>query len=138
MVSPAGIADRHKNLLVRSCRPAFRGSGYPSHGGRRGRAQVLKSPTNTFVHWIGHRPGGLLVPLEVSGSAKKSTHDGVAQNRNRYRRLADWEGFVKTFQPMGQIPEVKDIVDAVLYLAEAGQVTGEVLHVGGGAHVGKW
>jgi NAD(P)-dependent dehydrogenase (short-subunit alcohol dehydrogenase family) len=39
---------------------------------------------------------------------------------------------------MGQIPEVKDIVDAVLYLAEAGQVTGEVLHVGGGAHVGKW
>jgi NAD(P)-dependent dehydrogenase (short-subunit alcohol dehydrogenase family) len=45
---------------------------------------------------------------------------------------------LKTRQPMGQISEVKDIVDAILYLTEAGQVTGEVLHVDGGAHVGKW
>jgi NAD(P)-dependent dehydrogenase (short-subunit alcohol dehydrogenase family) len=46
--------------------------------------------------------------------------------------------FLKTLQPMGQMSDVKDIVDAVVYLAEAGQVTGEVLHVDGGAHVGKW
>ncbi len=46
--------------------------------------------------------------------------------------------FLKTLQPMGQISDVKDIVDAVVYLTEAGQVTGEVLHVDGGAHVGKW
>jgi enoyl-[acyl-carrier-protein] reductase (NADH) len=39
---------------------------------------------------------------------------------------------------MGQISTVEDIVDAILYLTEAGQVTGEVLHVDGGAHVGKW
>ena len=45
---------------------------------------------------------------------------------------------MKTFQPMGKIVEIKDIVDAVLYLAEAGQVTGEVLHVDGGAHAGRW
>jgi NAD(P)-dependent dehydrogenase (short-subunit alcohol dehydrogenase family) len=45
---------------------------------------------------------------------------------------------LKTLQPMGQISDVKDIVDAVVYLTEAGQVTGEVLHVDGGAHVGKW
>jgi NAD(P)-dependent dehydrogenase (short-subunit alcohol dehydrogenase family) len=45
---------------------------------------------------------------------------------------------LKTRQPMGRISEVKDIVDAILYLTEAGQVTGEVLHVDGGAHVGKW
>lgn len=31
----------------------------------------------------------------------------------------------------------KDIADAVLFLTEARQVTGEVLHVDGGAHVGK-
>jgi NAD(P)-dependent dehydrogenase (short-subunit alcohol dehydrogenase family) len=41
-------------------------------------------------------------------------------------------------QPMGQISSVTDIVGAILYLTEAGQVTGEVLHVDGGAHVGKW
>jgi NAD(P)-dependent dehydrogenase (short-subunit alcohol dehydrogenase family) len=45
---------------------------------------------------------------------------------------------LKTRQPMGQIATVHDIVDAVVYLTEAGQVTGEVLHVDGGAHVGKW
>jgi NAD(P)-dependent dehydrogenase (short-subunit alcohol dehydrogenase family) len=57
-------------------------------------------------------------------------------NRPSYKD--DWEEFVKTFQPMARIAEVKDIVDAVVYLIEASQVTGEVLHVDGGAHVGKW
>ena len=45
---------------------------------------------------------------------------------------------LKTLQPLGKIAEVKDVVDAVLYLAQAGQVTGEVLHVDGGAHAGRW
>jgi NAD(P)-dependent dehydrogenase (short-subunit alcohol dehydrogenase family) len=46
--------------------------------------------------------------------------------------------FLKTLQPMGRISSVTDIVDAIVYLTEASQVTGEVLHVDGGAHVGKW
>jgi NAD(P)-dependent dehydrogenase (short-subunit alcohol dehydrogenase family) len=46
--------------------------------------------------------------------------------------------FLETLQPMGQISDVKDIADAIVYLTEASQVTGEVLHVDGGAHVGKW
>jgi len=50
----------------------------------------------------------------------------------------DPKEFLQSFQPMGKIVEVKDIVDAVLYLAEAGQITGEVLHVDGGAHAGRW
>jgi NAD(P)-dependent dehydrogenase (short-subunit alcohol dehydrogenase family) len=37
--------------------------------------------------------------------------------------------FFKTLQPMGRIVGVKDMVDAVLYLSHADQVTGEVLHV---------
>ena len=41
-------------------------------------------------------------------------------------------------QPTGRITEVKDIVDAIFYLTEALQVTGEVLHIDGGAHIGKW
>jgi NAD(P)-dependent dehydrogenase (short-subunit alcohol dehydrogenase family) len=41
-------------------------------------------------------------------------------------------------QPMGSIAQISDIVDAVLYLANARQVTGEVLHVDGGAHSGRW
>jgi len=50
----------------------------------------------------------------------------------------DPKDFLKTLQPMGKIAEVEDVVDAVLYLAEAGQVNGEVLHVDGGAHAGRW
>jgi NAD(P)-dependent dehydrogenase (short-subunit alcohol dehydrogenase family) len=46
--------------------------------------------------------------------------------------------FLKSLSPMGTIVDVEDIVDAVVYLTEARQVTGEVLHVDGGAHVGKW
>lgn len=46
--------------------------------------------------------------------------------------------FLKTLSPMGTISDVKDIVEAVVYLMEARHATGEVLHVDGGAHSGKW
>jgi NAD(P)-dependent dehydrogenase (short-subunit alcohol dehydrogenase family) len=45
---------------------------------------------------------------------------------------------LEALSPLGRIVDVQDIVDAVLYLTEARLVTGEVLHVDGGAHVGKW
>jgi NAD(P)-dependent dehydrogenase (short-subunit alcohol dehydrogenase family) len=47
-------------------------------------------------------------------------------------------GFLKTLSPMGTISEPKDVADAVVYLTEARHVTGEVLHVDGGSHVGRW
>lgn len=46
--------------------------------------------------------------------------------------------FLKTLSPMGTISDPKDIAEAVVYLTEARNVTGEVLHVDGGAHVGRW
>lgn len=46
--------------------------------------------------------------------------------------------FLKTLSPMGTISSVSDLVDAVVYLTEARNVTGEVLHVDGGAHQGRW
>ena len=45
---------------------------------------------------------------------------------------------MKELSPMGRVSTVSDIADAVLYLTEAQTVTGEVLHVDGGAHRGKW
>ena len=50
----------------------------------------------------------------------------------------DPKDVIRKLQPMGRFASVKDIAQAVLYLAEAGQVTGEILHVDGGAHVGRW
>ncbi|HET7109160.1 MAG TPA: SDR family oxidoreductase [Candidatus Acidoferrum sp.] len=46
--------------------------------------------------------------------------------------------FLKGLHPMGRIGEIKEIVDAVLYLTDATFTTGEILHVDGGAHAGKW
>jgi NAD(P)-dependent dehydrogenase (short-subunit alcohol dehydrogenase family) len=46
--------------------------------------------------------------------------------------------FLKGLQPVGRIGEVKEVVDAVLFLTDATFTTGEILHVDGGAHAGKW
>jgi NAD(P)-dependent dehydrogenase (short-subunit alcohol dehydrogenase family) len=46
--------------------------------------------------------------------------------------------FLRTLSPLGEIADSRDIAAAVLYLTEARQVTGEVLHVDGGAHLGHW
>jgi NAD(P)-dependent dehydrogenase (short-subunit alcohol dehydrogenase family) len=40
------------------------------------------------------------------------------------------------FHPMGRMGEVEDVVDAVLFLEQAGFVTGEILHVDGGQSAG--
>jgi NAD(P)-dependent dehydrogenase (short-subunit alcohol dehydrogenase family) len=50
----------------------------------------------------------------------------------------DPKELLKSLSPLARIVDVQDIADAVLYLTEARLVTGEVLHVDGGAHVGKW
>jgi NAD(P)-dependent dehydrogenase (short-subunit alcohol dehydrogenase family) len=46
--------------------------------------------------------------------------------------------FLATLHPMQRLGEVREIVDAVLYLETAVFVTGEILHVDGGAHAGRW
>jgi NAD(P)-dependent dehydrogenase (short-subunit alcohol dehydrogenase family) len=50
----------------------------------------------------------------------------------------DSKEFLQKLSPMGEISDVSDIVDAIVYLTEARHVTGEVLHVDAGAHNGKW
>ena len=50
----------------------------------------------------------------------------------------DSEDSLQKFLPMGKVVRVEDVVGAVVYLAQADRVTGEVLHVDGGAHAGRW
>ncbi len=45
---------------------------------------------------------------------------------------------LSTLHPVGRMGEMRDIVDAVLYLESAGFVTGEILHVDGGQNAGRW
>ena len=46
--------------------------------------------------------------------------------------------FLAGLHPMGRMGEVREIVEAVLYLESAMFITGETLHVDGGAHAGHW
>ena len=45
---------------------------------------------------------------------------------------------MESLSPMGRPSTVKDITDAVMYLADAETVTGHILYVDGGSHSGRW
>jgi len=45
---------------------------------------------------------------------------------------------LKGSNPVGRVGEIKEVVDAVFFLTDATFTTGEILHVDGGAHAGKW
>jgi NAD(P)-dependent dehydrogenase (short-subunit alcohol dehydrogenase family) len=47
-------------------------------------------------------------------------------------------GGLAGLHPVGRLGEISEIVEAVLYLDAAKFVTGETLHVDGGAHAGHW
>jgi len=46
--------------------------------------------------------------------------------------------FLSGLQPMGRMGEMQEVTDAVMYLENASFVTGEILHVDGGASAGRW
>jgi NAD(P)-dependent dehydrogenase (short-subunit alcohol dehydrogenase family) len=46
--------------------------------------------------------------------------------------------FLKGMHPIRRLATVEEIVDAALFLQRATFITGEVVHVDGGAHAGKW
>jgi NAD(P)-dependent dehydrogenase (short-subunit alcohol dehydrogenase family) len=112
------------------------------------------SITNITSTMVDHPIGGVhaTVPMITKGGLEAATRNLAMEYAKQGIRVnAVAPGIVDTpmhdehlkktlraLQPMGQISSVKDIVDAIVYLTEAGQVTGEVLHVDGGAHVGKW
>jgi NAD(P)-dependent dehydrogenase (short-subunit alcohol dehydrogenase family) len=50
----------------------------------------------------------------------------------------DDHNLLSQFHPIHRLATISEIVDAVLYLTSATFVTGEILHVDGGAHAGRW
>jgi NAD(P)-dependent dehydrogenase (short-subunit alcohol dehydrogenase family) len=51
---------------------------------------------------------------------------------------AETHRFFATLHPVGRMGRIEEIVKAVLFLETAEFVTGETLHVDGGAHAGHW
>jgi|ERR1043165_1194227 NAD(P)-dependent dehydrogenase (short-subunit alcohol dehydrogenase family) len=92
------------------------------------------------------------VPMLTKGglhAALKSLALEYAKDRIRFNAVApgvvdtpmhaeNAKDVLKSLSPMGTISSVDDIACAVVYLAESPQITGEILHVDGGAHNGKW
>jgi NAD(P)-dependent dehydrogenase (short-subunit alcohol dehydrogenase family) len=42
-----------------------------------------------------------------------------------------------TFHPLGRIAEPSEVADAIIFLEQAGFITGELIHVDGGQHAGR-
>jgi NAD(P)-dependent dehydrogenase (short-subunit alcohol dehydrogenase family) len=111
---------------------------------------VVSITASTVVNPIA---GGLgSVPMITKGGIEAATRSlaiEYAKEHIRFNAVApgivdtpmhvnESKDFLKTLSPMGTISSVSDIADAVVYLTEARNVTGEVLHVDGGAHQGRW
>jgi NAD(P)-dependent dehydrogenase (short-subunit alcohol dehydrogenase family) len=116
---------------------------------RRG-GSVVSITSSTVVNPIA---GGLgSVPMITKGGIEainRSLAIEYAKEHIRFNAVApgivdtpmhanNQKDFLKTLSPMGTISSVEDIAEAVVYLTEARNVTGEVLHVDGGAHQGRW
>ena len=52
--------------------------------------------------------------------------------------MPEARAFLSDLQSVGHKGTVEDVVEAVLYLDSAAFVTGEILHVDGGASAGRW
>jgi NAD(P)-dependent dehydrogenase (short-subunit alcohol dehydrogenase family) len=75
---------------------------------------------------IEYAPQGIRVNAVSPGIIKTPMHPAATH-----------EALAK-LHPVGRMGEVRDVLDAVLYLENAGFVTGEILHVDGGQAAGHW
>jgi NAD(P)-dependent dehydrogenase (short-subunit alcohol dehydrogenase family) len=91
-------------------------------------AMITKGGINAIsrslaLEYAGHR---IRVNAVAPGVVDTPLLDGVPQD------------FLRSLSPLASIATPSDIAEAVFYLTEAKHVTGEVLRVNGGSHLGKW
>ena len=89
-------------------------------------------PVNPFDFLL--EPGAEEHPFKYSPELAKDLEPYRSKELAGPRLLA----FLDSLQPMHRMGKVQEVVDAVLYLETASFVTGEILHVDGGAHAGRW
>jgi len=115
---------------------------------KRGSGHVVQISTSLIDHAIAGVPS-VLTSLTKGGlnAATKSLATEYAKRGIRVNAVA--LGVIKTpmhpveayaqlagLHPLGRMGEISDVVDAILYLEQAGFVTGEILHVDGGQSAG--
>lgn len=75
----------------------------------------------------------LAIEYATSGVRVNAVSPGVIKTP---MHLPETHEFLAGIHPMKRMGEIRDVVDAVLYLESAGFVTGEILHVDGGQSAG--
>jgi NAD(P)-dependent dehydrogenase (short-subunit alcohol dehydrogenase family) len=115
---------------------------------KQGSGHIVQVTTSLVDHAISGVPS-VLASL-TKGGLNAATKSLAIEYANRGIRVnAVSPGVIKTpmhpvethaalgaLHPVGHMGEIKDIVDAILYLEGAGFVTGEILHVDGGQSAG--
>jgi NAD(P)-dependent dehydrogenase (short-subunit alcohol dehydrogenase family) len=111
---------------------------------------VTSITTSMVDHPIAGTPAS--IPMITKGgldAVTLSLASEYAKNKIRFNAVAPGvvdtplnknasKEFLKSLSPMGTLSEAKDIAEAVVYLTEAVHITGEVLRVDDGAHLGQW
>ncbi len=120
------------------------------HMAERGRGHVVNITTSLADNPLRAVPS--VLPILTKGGLNAATRAlsleyaplGIRVNavspgiiRTPMHSEADHE-FLATLHPNGRMGDPEDIAQAVLYLEDAPFVTGEILHVDGGAHNGRW
>ena len=102
-----------------------------------------ESPDNS-----GAQPAVTIAIAKKKGSNAVWVADAVLKQAEELQRTIvpsdiamhqpETHAFLAGLHPLGRMGEVQEVVEAVLYLESAAFVTGETLHVDGGAHAGRW
>lgn len=115
---------------------------------KQGRGHIVSVTTSLVDHALSNVPS-VLASLSKGGIAIATKSLATEYAKSGIRVNAVSPGIVKTpmhapethdflsaLHPMGRMGETSEIVDAILYLENAGFVTGEILHVDGGQSAG--
>jgi NAD(P)-dependent dehydrogenase (short-subunit alcohol dehydrogenase family) len=115
---------------------------------KQGRGHVVQI-TTTLIDQANSNVPSVLASLTKGGLNATTKSLAIEYAKRGIRVNAVSPGIIKTpmhpatahaqldaLHPIGHMGEISDIVDAVLYLEQAGFVTGEILHVDGGQSAG--
>ncbi|WP_343617290.1 SDR family oxidoreductase [Novosphingobium sp.] len=115
---------------------------------RQGQGHVVQITTSLVDHAISGVPSALAAltkgglnaatrSLAIEYAARGIRVNAVSPGVIRTpMHTPETHSFLDALHPIGHMGEVEDIVQAVLYLEDAGFVTGEILHVDGGQSAG--
>ena len=78
---------------------------------------------------------GLAIEYATQGIRVNAVAPGIIKTPMHNTEMYE---FLNGLHPVGRMGDVDDIANAVIYLEQAGFVTGETINVDGGQHAGRW